>query len=138
MLWLLVILVLVLAGILWLRQTPQPPPETGDASGASPQPETEPAAVPVGDSLDLHGLPPEEVGAVVDAYVEEARRLGFRQVKIIHGRGIGVARRTVRVHLDRSPHVLHYHDAAPPSGIGATIAILQPEERDIATPSHPH
>jgi dsDNA-specific endonuclease/ATPase MutS2 len=128
--------VLVLASILWLRQTPQRPPEAGDASDASPEPE--PAEVPVGDSLDLHGLPPQEVGAIVDAYVEEARRLGFRQVKIIHGRGIGAARRTVRVHLERSPHVLQYHDAAPPSGLGATIAILQRDDRDIATPFHPH
>jgi dsDNA-specific endonuclease/ATPase MutS2 len=137
MLWILVILVVAVVGILWLRRSPDRSTETADDS-----PDTAPAEAivrgPIDDSLDLHGLPPQEFGPVVDAYVEEARRLGFPQVKIIHGRGIGMARRTVHVHLARSPHVDRFHDAPPPSGRGATIAILHPPDPDIATSSHPH
>src|SRR5262245_27292345 len=48
--------------------------------------------IPVADSLDLHTIRPREVREVVLAYVEEAARLGFAEVRLIHGRGQGVQR----------------------------------------------
>jgi hypothetical protein len=37
----------------------------------------EPVRIPITDVFDLHSVPPRDVGAVVEAYLEEAHRLGF-------------------------------------------------------------
>ncbi|MGO4883504.1 MAG: Smr/MutS family protein [Bryobacteraceae bacterium] len=87
----------------------------------------EPIRVPISDVFDLHSVPPRDVQGVVEAYLEEARRLGFRAIRIIHGRGIGVQREIVRKVLARTPYVLDYRDApAEAGGWGATIATLDP------------
>jgi dsDNA-specific endonuclease/ATPase MutS2 len=66
------------------------------------------------------------VKEVVEAYLEEARRLGYRAVRIIHGRGIGVQREIVRSVLARTEFVISYGDAPPEAGgWGATIATLR-------------
>lgn len=86
----------------------------------------EPVRLEIGDVFDLHSVPPREVRAVVEEYLREAQRLGFRQVRIIHGKGIGVQRETVRAVLARTPFVEHYSDAPPEAGgWGATIARLK-------------
>jgi DNA-nicking Smr family endonuclease len=86
----------------------------------------EPIRIPIGDSFDLHTVHPREAAAVVEAYLEEARALGLKTVRIIHGRGIGVQRGIVQALLARSPLVAAYHDAPPESGgWGATIATLR-------------
>jgi dsDNA-specific endonuclease/ATPase MutS2 len=87
----------------------------------------EPVAIPITDVFDLHSVPPRDVKDVVEAYLEEARKLGFRNVRIIHGRGIGVQREIVRAALARTNFVTHYGDAPPEAGgWGATIASLSP------------
>jgi dsDNA-specific endonuclease/ATPase MutS2 len=81
---------------------------------------------PVRDVIDLHGLPPKMVPEVVTSYLEEARRLGFRHVRIVHGKGIGVQREVVRSILSRTPWVEDYSDApAEAGGWGATVARLR-------------
>lgn len=86
-------------------------------------------AFPVTDELDLHGLPPKMVREVVEAYLEEARRLGFREVRIVHGKGIGVQRDHVRAILARTPYVEAFADApSERGGWGATVARLTPAE----------
>ncbi len=52
--------------------------------------------VPVTTVFDLHSFAPRDIPAAVEAYLEEAMRLGFTAVRIIHGRGIGVQREIVR------------------------------------------
>ena len=52
----------------------------------------EPIRIPVTDFFDLHTVPAREVKPVVENYLEEAHRMGFRALRIIHGRGIGVQR----------------------------------------------
>lgn len=86
----------------------------------------EPIEVPIEDSLDLHTIPPRETKAVVEAYLEEAAALGFTEVRIIHGRGIGTQREITRSVLKRSELVQEFWDA-PPSrgGWGATVAVLR-------------
>jgi dsDNA-specific endonuclease/ATPase MutS2 len=55
----------------------------------------------------------------------EARLKGFRQVRIIHGKGIGVQREAVREVLACTPFVEHFSDAPPEAGgWGATIATI--------------
>ena len=86
----------------------------------------EPVRLEITDVFDLHSIPPREVRAVVEEYLREAQRLGFQSVRIIHGKGIGVQRETVRAVLARTPFVSHFADAPPEAGgWGATVAILK-------------
>jgi dsDNA-specific endonuclease/ATPase MutS2 len=88
--------------------------------------EDEPIRIPITDVFDLHSVRPNEVEGVVEAYLEEAHRLGLKALRIIHGRGIGVQRRTVRAVLARTPFVAAYADApAEAGGWGATIVTLK-------------
>jgi dsDNA-specific endonuclease/ATPase MutS2 len=82
----------------------------------------EPVEIEITDVFDLHTIPPRDVKAVVEEYLSEARRLGFPVVRIIHGKGIGVQRETVRVILARTSFVVDWTDAPPEAGgLGATI-----------------
>ena len=54
--------------------------------------ENEAVRIPITDVFDLHTVPPREVKPVIENYLEEAHRMGFRALRIIHGRGIGVQR----------------------------------------------
>jgi DNA-nicking Smr family endonuclease len=86
----------------------------------------DPIVVPIEDSIDLHTFQPKEVASVVGEYLEECRRAGFREVRLIHGKGIGVQRNTVRSVLSKNPYVLSYHDApAEAGGWGATVVVLR-------------
>ena len=88
-------------------------------------PDSEPIRIPVTDVFDLHSVPPRDVKAVVEEYLAEAHRLGFPYVRIVHGRGIGFQRETVRNVLSRTSFVKAYRDApAEAGGWGATIAEL--------------
>jgi dsDNA-specific endonuclease/ATPase MutS2 len=85
----------------------------------------EPVRIPITDVFDLHSVPPRDVKAVVEAYLEEAHRLGFTALRIIHGRGIGVQREIVRAVLAHTDFVVSYRDApAEAGGWGATIVTL--------------
>jgi dsDNA-specific endonuclease/ATPase MutS2 len=87
----------------------------------------EPVAIPITDILDLHTFAPRDIRNAVEAYLEEAHRLGFQALRIIHGRGIGVQRELVRSILSRTPFVLDFGDApAEAGGWGATIVTLAP------------
>jgi len=86
----------------------------------------EPVLIPVEDALDLHPFRPDETASVVAEYVEAAAARGLREVRLIHGRGIGVQREIVRAALSRSPFVESYRDADPSrGGWGATVAALK-------------
>jgi dsDNA-specific endonuclease/ATPase MutS2 len=88
--------------------------------------EDEPIRIPITDVFDLHSVHPKEVEGAVEAYLEEARRLGLRHLRIIHGRGIGVQRRIVRAVLARTPFVVSFSDAPPEAGgWGATVVNLR-------------
>ena len=60
---------------------------------------------------------------MVDEYVRAAHAAGLREVRLIHGRGIGVQRGIVQKVLDEHPLVMEFFDA-PDSHLGATVAIL--------------
>ena len=81
--------------------------------------------VPIEEVLDLHPFAPKEIPDVVCSYLEAAHAAGFREVRLIHGRGIGVQRKRVQATLARHPLVERYADAPPDrGGWGATIAWL--------------
>ena len=75
-----------------------------------------PVVVPIEDSLDLHPFAPRDVPKVVDDYLAAAHAKGFREVRVIHGRGIGVQRTRVQSLLARHPLVTGFHDAPPERG----------------------
>ena len=88
--------------------------------------EDEPVVIPITDVFDLHTVPPRDVKAIVEAYLEEAHARGFVAIRLIHGRGIGVQREIVRGILARTPFVVSFGDAPlEAGGWGATIATLQ-------------
>lgn len=83
----------------------------------------EPVEIEITDVFDLHTIPPRDVKAVVEEYLRLAREKGFKCVRIIHGKGIGVQREMVRSILARTSFVLDWTDAPPGAGgLGATIA----------------
>jgi dsDNA-specific endonuclease/ATPase MutS2 len=85
-----------------------------------------PFRIPVTDVFDLHTVAPRDVKAVVEEYLAEAVRLGFKALRIIHGRGIGVQRETVRAVLARCPEVVDFRDAPlEAGGRGATVVTLR-------------
>jgi len=85
----------------------------------------EPIELPVTGVLDLHAFAPRDAKTAVEAYLEEAHRLGLTALRIIHGRGIGVQREMVRSILSKTPYVVHFSDApGEAGGWGATLVTL--------------
>jgi DNA-nicking Smr family endonuclease len=85
-----------------------------------------PVELPITDVLDLHSFRPAEVADVVREYLEAAWEKGLRELRIVHGRGIGVQRQTVRTLLSRDPRVTGFGDApAEAGGWGATWVRLR-------------
>ena len=89
--------------------------------------EDEPVEIPITDTLDLHPFRPGEIRDVTLEYLTEARNRGFRQVRLIHGRGIGVQRENVRRVLEKLDWVESFHDADHTGGgWGATVVLIKP------------
>jgi len=86
----------------------------------------EPVRIPIEDALDLHAFAPRDIPSVVAEYLEAAHARGFTEVRLIHGRGVGVQRRIVRSLLTDHPRVAAFADAPPDrGGFGATIVRLK-------------
>ena len=83
-----------------------------------------PVEIPITDTLDLHPFRPDEVRDVAMEYLTEARARGFRQVRLIHGRGIGMQRANVQAMLRGLEFVEDFWDDA---SLGATVVVLSPE-----------
>ena len=86
----------------------------------------DPISIPITDTFDLHTIAPADVKAAVEAYLEEAHKLGLTAIRIVHGRGIGVQREVVRAALARFEPVIDFRDAPQEAGgWGATIVTLR-------------
>lgn len=124
MLWILAALCILVAGGLLLRRfldaAPGTDPIPEDAGGPDPDYERE-----IGTELDLHGVPPRQVAELVDEFVRVSRTRGHLVIRIVHGKGTGALRRTVRARLARHVGVIAFGDAAG-SGWGATVVQLAP------------
>lgn len=81
--------------------------------------------MPIDGTLDLHIFDPKEAASVVDEYIKACREKGIYEVRIIHGKGKGVLRRTVHALLERHPLVLEFKLDKGPSAWGATIVHLK-------------
>ena len=90
----------------------------------------EPVEIEITDIFDLHTIPPREVKPVVEEYLREVHRKGFRVVRLIHGKGIGVQREIVRSILARTTFVEDWSDApSDAGGLGATLIRLAPSTK---------
>ena len=86
----------------------------------------EPVEVPIEPFIDLHTFSPKEIPEVLKSYIEECQKAGFREVRIIHGKGIGVQRKIVHSCLKKNLLVETFSSAPPGAGgWGATIALLK-------------
>jgi dsDNA-specific endonuclease/ATPase MutS2 len=87
----------------------------------------EPIRLEITDVFDLHQIAPRDVKLVVEEYLLEARAAGYKSVRIIHGKGVGVQREMVRSILSRTTFVEDWTDAPPEAGgWGATIVRFTP------------
>ena len=81
--------------------------------------------IPIDGVLDLHTFAPRDVASVVDEYLWACMQKGILDVRIIHGKGKGVLRRTVHSRLQKHPDVLQYQLDDGPSGWGITLVRLK-------------
>ncbi|RPJ07767.1 MAG: DNA mismatch repair protein MutS [Deltaproteobacteria bacterium] len=87
----------------------------------------EPVQIPIENWIDLHTFSPKEIPSLLEDYLLECQKKGFREVRIIHGKGRGVQMRIVQSFLAKSPRVESFEPAPPEAGgWGATLAYLRP------------
>ena len=86
--------------------------------------------VPIDGCLDLHTFRPSEIGTLIPDYLDECRKRGLREVRIVHGKGHGDLRRGVEAVLARTPGVAEWRTAHADEGAwGATIVTLACDDR---------
>jgi DNA-nicking Smr family endonuclease len=86
----------------------------------------DPVQLPIDGVLDLHNFQPREVKELVPDYLAACLERKIFQVRIIHGKGIGQLKRTVRAILARHPEVVSFaDDYSQFGGWGATMVNLR-------------
>jgi len=81
--------------------------------------------IPIDGILDLHAFAPKDAASVVREYIRVCLEKGIYEVRIIHGKGTGVLRRTVHALLKKHPDVSDFMLDSGPSSWGATRVFLQ-------------
>jgi DNA mismatch repair protein MutS2 len=79
----------------------------------------------VKNEIDLRGLYGDEAINEVDRFIDKALHAGFKQVRIIHGKGTGILRKKVGEYLKTDKRVISYQLGEwNEGGAGVTVAIL--------------
>lgn len=77
-------------------------------------------------TLDVRGKRVEEVGAILDQFLDDAILLGQGELKILHGKGEGVLRKVIREQLKRTKQVASFKDEhVDRGGDGITLVVLK-------------
>ncbi len=85
-----------------------------------------PAYAPVSQELNVIGERAEEARDRVEKFLDDAVMATASRVRIVHGHGMGVLKKTVSDLLARNPHVERFYPATQAEGgAGATIAELK-------------
>lgn len=86
----------------------------------------DPVPIEINGILDLHHFSPKDVKYLISDYINECRKAGIYELRIIHGKGTGALRRTVHSLLNKSSKVRSFHLADETRGSwGATIVNLK-------------
>lgn len=95
-------------------------------AGAAASSDRGAAQVAIDGELDLHNFSPKEVAPLVREYIEVCHQRGIRDLRIVHGKGKGVLRRTVHGLLAAHALVESYRLGGHREGSwGATIVRLR-------------
>jgi len=85
-----------------------------------------PAALPLDGTLDLHTFAPSDVASVVEEYVSACSQVGVLELRIVHGKGVGVLREITHGVLGRHPKVVSFRLGDERSGgWGATLVEIK-------------
>jgi DNA-nicking Smr family endonuclease len=83
--------------------------------------------------LDLHGLRSDEARTALGQFIRDAKRMGWRCVRVVHGKGLGspgkepVLKSKVQRWLVQKTEVLAFVQAKPSDGgAGALLVLLAP------------
>jgi len=93
----------------------------------APDPFSEPVVLPLDGTLDLHAFAPADVASLVPEWIGACAAARLREVRIIHGKGIGALRQTVHALLARDGRVESFRlGSEDAGGWGATLVVLKP------------
>ncbi len=87
--------------------------------------ESDPVCIPINGVLDLHGFNPKEVPRLLEEYLKECAKREIFNGRIIHGKGVGTLRETVRSHLNKSPLIESFQVGDSNGNWGATLFSLK-------------
>ena len=104
-------------------------PDAGGAAGKLPKNvsyKPAPELAPVHQEINVIGQRAEEARDAVDEFLDRAVMATASRVRIVHGHGMGVLKKTISELLARHPHVARFYQAAQhEGGAGATIVELR-------------
>ena len=104
-------------------------PESGGGSGKLPKNVTykpAPELAPVHQEINVIGQHAEEARDAVDEFLDRAVMATASRVRIVHGHGMGILKKTIADLLSRHPHVARFYPAPQQEGgAGATIVELR-------------
>jgi DNA-nicking Smr family endonuclease len=90
---------------------------------------SEPVGIPINGILDLHTFDPGDLKDLLPDYLDECRKKGILEVRVIHGKGTGALRRSVHSVLGKLSYVEAFRQAGEEEGgWGATLVLLKPED----------
>ena len=85
--------------------------------------------------IDLHGLRSDEARNAIGQFIRDAKRMGWRCVRVVHGKGLGspgkepVLKSKVQRWLVQKSEVLAFVQAKPSDGgAGALVVLLGPSQ----------
>ncbi len=85
----------------------------------------QPVEYPIDGTLDLHLFAPKDTKEVVLEYIKVCLEKDILQIRIVHGKGIGVKREIVHALLKDHPKVASYrHESGSGGSWGATVVDL--------------
>ena len=88
--------------------------------------EPDPIEMPINGELDLHTFRPGEVKELLNDYFDACVEKGIKDVRVIHGKGVGALREMVHAQLRKSAKVESFRLGDESSGSwGATLVRLK-------------
>lgn len=86
--------------------------------------------LPIDGVLDLHTFSPRDVKELLPEYLAACREKGIFEIRVIHGKGTGRLRETVRSVLAKIPGIISFRTAGEDEGgWGATLVTLERMKR---------